>query len=338
MSIQQKYNTKAAALYRDKIATLAQGKEWSEATSTAQNYSSAKAPVQTHSTVRLSQNSGLSGSKSYQDVGSAGSGYQNNDSGGYQNFDAPEFRDQKQSFFNRLQEENNSRPDNVPPSQGGKYAGFGYQKDPIPKSQSQEIFDTTVSSLASGWSLFSLGAAKVASAAKENVSKYGNIASQKVREGNLLEEVGSGVTSIATKVGDIGKKGWSSLAGSTIDGGYSDGGSNYQSSAGGYNSNMRNSNSYNAEEDWNNDKSYQGSKPKSTNGWDGVDFNDSYQYSYQSSDVKPTTNRSTSSNASKKQPRQADDFSALDVKSGAPKPSSNKTKSIEDDAWNLLNN
>lgn len=109
--IQQKYNTKAAALYRDKIATLVQGKEWSEATSTAQNYSSAKAPIQTHSTVRLSQNSGLSGSKSYQDVGSAGAGYQNNDSGGYQNFDGQEFRDQKQNFFNRLQEENNSRPE-----------------------------------------------------------------------------------------------------------------------------------------------------------------------------------------------------------------------------------
>lgn len=38
---------------------------------------------------------------------------------------------------------------NLPPSQGGRYAGFGYQRDPIPKSQSQEIIDTTISSLAS---------------------------------------------------------------------------------------------------------------------------------------------------------------------------------------------
>lgn len=36
----------------------------------------------------------------------------------------------------------------LPPSQGGKYAGFGYQRDPMPKSQSQEVFDTTLSSLA----------------------------------------------------------------------------------------------------------------------------------------------------------------------------------------------
>lgn len=93
----------------------------------------------------------------------------------------------------------------LPPSQGGKYAGFGYTKDPIPKSQSQEFFDSTVSSLASvsgpwyimlclgvsifsslfsfqGWSMFSFGATKVANTAKDNVSRYGNLAGQKVTQ------------------------------------------------------------------------------------------------------------------------------------------------------------
>lgn len=119
MSIQQKYNTKAAALYRDKIATLAQGKQWSESTSSAQSYSSAKAPVQVqHSSSRSSNNTGQSAtlgtSKSYQDVGSSGgAGYQSN-GGGYQQFDTPEFRDQKDTFFNRMQEENATRPEWVP--------------------------------------------------------------------------------------------------------------------------------------------------------------------------------------------------------------------------------
>ena len=66
----------------------------------------------------------------------------------------------------------------MPPSQGGRYAGFGYTKDPPPRSQSQEIFDTTLSSLASGWNVFS----KVANVAKENALKYGSLASQKVVE------------------------------------------------------------------------------------------------------------------------------------------------------------
>jgi len=37
---------------------------------------------------------------------------------------------------------------NIPPNQGGKYGGFGYQMDPPPKSSSQELFDTAISSIA----------------------------------------------------------------------------------------------------------------------------------------------------------------------------------------------
>ncbi|CAF5226874.1 unnamed protein product, partial [Rotaria magnacalcarata] len=40
MSLQQRYNSRAAAFYRDKIITEAQGKTWSISTSSAQNHSS----------------------------------------------------------------------------------------------------------------------------------------------------------------------------------------------------------------------------------------------------------------------------------------------------------
>ena len=40
MSLQQRYNSRAAALYRDKISTQAQGKTWSADSSPAQNHSS----------------------------------------------------------------------------------------------------------------------------------------------------------------------------------------------------------------------------------------------------------------------------------------------------------
>lgn len=59
-----------------------------------------------------------------------------------------------------------------------------------------------------------------------------------------------------SQVGDIGKKGWSTLAGSNSfsgDGGYSDVGSNYQS--GGSNNSIRNSNTHNIDDDWGNDQS-----------------------------------------------------------------------------------
>jgi len=40
MSLQQRYDSRAAALYRDKIATEAQGKTWAINSSPAQNHSS----------------------------------------------------------------------------------------------------------------------------------------------------------------------------------------------------------------------------------------------------------------------------------------------------------
>lgn len=105
MSIQQKYNTKAAALYRDKISTLAQGKSWSEDTSKVINYSGSMiSDTQKHSNSRHSNNqrSSIETSKSYQDLG---------DGNSYQNFNTREFRDQKETFFNRIQEENATRPE-----------------------------------------------------------------------------------------------------------------------------------------------------------------------------------------------------------------------------------
>lgn len=36
----------------------------------------------------------------------------------------------------------------LPPSQGGKYSGFGYSREQPPRSQSQEFFENTMSSLA----------------------------------------------------------------------------------------------------------------------------------------------------------------------------------------------
>lgn len=54
--------------------------------------------------------------------------------------------------------------------------GFGNTVQQPTRSQS-EVFDTTLSSLSSGWSLLSLGASKV----KDNALKYGAYATQKVR-------------------------------------------------------------------------------------------------------------------------------------------------------------
>ncbi|XP_054276120.1 ADP-ribosylation factor GTPase-activating protein 1-like isoform X2 [Macrosteles quadrilineatus] len=207
MPIQQRYNTKAAALYRDKIATLAQGKPWDEAKASAQVYSSG------------------SSSRSQPQQRTSSPQYDNSyDGSSYQNMNSQNFKDETEAFFNRKQSENSTRPDHVPPNQGGKYSGFGYTMDPPPKSQSQEFFDTAVSSLASGWSLFSTGATKLATKATESAIKVGGIATQKVaeigvnvndkvKEGKLLDDVQSQVSSLASKVSEMGRRGWQDLSG-----------------------------------------------------------------------------------------------------------------------------
>jgi len=210
MPIQQRYNTKAAALYRDKIATLAQGKPWDEKKAAAQVYSSSGSGQRAQSQPRASSPQ-----------------YDNNysyDGSSYQNMNSQSFKDETEAFFNRKQSENSTRPEHVPPNQGGKYSGFGYTMDPPPKSQSQEFFDTAVSSLASGWSMFSTGATKLATKATEGAIKVGGIATQKVaeigvnvndkvKEGKLLEDVQSQVSNLATKVSELGRRGWQDLSG-----------------------------------------------------------------------------------------------------------------------------
>ncbi|XP_037818660.1 ADP-ribosylation factor GTPase-activating protein 1 isoform X1 [Lucilia sericata] len=234
--ITQKYNSKAAALYRDKISTLAQGKPWditeakkrlgSSASTTSYGSSSGSYATSTNnSSMAHSRNSG-----NYQQ--SSGGGYQNGGSGsnndlGYQQFQTQEFKDQKEEFFSRIQSENASRPDHLPPSQGGKYSGFGYSRDPPPKTQSQELIDTTLSSLASGWSLLSAGASKFAVIAKEKAVNTANIASSKINEGGLIETLQHSVTEVATKVTDIGKRGWNNLAGSNFTSPGEQGGGGY---------------------------------------------------------------------------------------------------------------
>lgn len=117
MNIQQKYNTRAAALYRDKISTEAAGKEWSESTANLHNQSSSSLNSLSTTTNRsssLSLNRGLNSNNNtsrdnfYGDDSSYGfeSAYQ---SGTTYNNEA--IKSQTADFFARKQNENMSRPE-----------------------------------------------------------------------------------------------------------------------------------------------------------------------------------------------------------------------------------
>uniref|UniRef100_A0A1B0C0C3 ADP-ribosylation factor GTPase-activating protein 1 n=1 Tax=Glossina palpalis gambiensis TaxID=67801 RepID=A0A1B0C0C3_9MUSC len=376
LPINQKYNTKAAALYRDKIATLAQGKSWdiNEAskrlTSTGGGQYSSMTGAMTNTTnnaMSHSRNSGnyqqSSNMSSYQNGGNV-----NNADLNYQQYNSQEFKDQKEEFFAKRQLENASRPDNLPPNQGGKYSGFGYTREPPPKTQSQELIDSTLSSLASGWSLFSAGASKIAVTAKERAVTTVNLASSKIKEGGLLESVQQQVADVAFKVSDIGKRGWNNLAG------YNYTSPNNNNTAGNYGFNVDNTtyqrshsvggNLTNSNDnDWHwqdnnqktqltSSKSYQNQLSSDTTAlnddikdddWSGFDItthtNADYQNSMTSYQNSTTTAAPLAINRTMRlhntTQKLSEGFESLDVKN--TKPSTNKP-SAEEDAWNLLMN
>lgn len=213
------YSSKSAALYRDKIATLAEGKPWSEETSPAQNY----VPHKT------SSSGGLKVVNKNGSATAAKSSPLDLDKDSLEDFlNSETHARNKDDFFSRLQQENESKRDDIPPSQGGKYVGFGntVHREPAP---------SVTNSLYSGWSSFSSNAYKWGSAAKDGAYKLGAVAKDKAgqlgstvneniikpthskyNDGTLLTDLGSGAASIATKMQSAGNRMWTGQ-GNTAD-------------------------------------------------------------------------------------------------------------------------
>jgi len=212
MSLQQRYNSRAAALYRDKISTEAQGKVWSMNSSPAQNHSS---PYGGSSSSLLKDTSEkptkskdnssadwTQTTKSYeQRYDSYNSGGGASSGSGYQNSDSNE-----QQYPSGLGSGN------------PKYWGYGNTNyDPSAQRQNSNP-DLLTSSLSN----MSLNAAKWANVAKDSVFSLSKTAADKATEltskvteqakdGSLLNNVQSGVTNIASSVGKLGTRTWSDM-------------------------------------------------------------------------------------------------------------------------------
>ncbi|XP_076171898.1 ADP-ribosylation factor GTPase-activating protein 1 isoform X2 [Ptiloglossa arizonensis] len=285
LPISQKYNTKAAALYRDKIVVLARGENWSPITSTAKDF----------------EPSTYSGNQ--QDYTS----YQSDMPSSYQNFNSSNCKSQTEAFFVRKQSENANRPDNVPPSQGGKYGGFGYQMD-LPRSLTQEFLDNAVSSLASGWSIFSSSASKIASKATENAIRIGELATQ--------------------KVGDLGRKGWGDIGGTnSIEQNQYNSKQHYQSSSTIYQNSEVQSLSTEKTSLMKTSQSITNISPTNSSNCEWDWDNGTKQTNEKVTDLKSTTRKSKDKVKEKT-------LINFDTDSHAP----NWDSKLEDDAWEILKN
>ncbi|XP_051957926.1 ADP-ribosylation factor GTPase-activating protein 1 isoform X5 [Xyrauchen texanus] len=178
-SLQEKYNSKAAALFRDKVATLAEGKEWSIENSSAKDWT----PPQNKTGLSAAHRSsaGVGQSSSHSDKA---------------------FEDWLSDDVNSYQNAGGSG------AQENRYVGFG--NTPNPPKKEDDFINNTMSSLYSGWSSFTVGASKFASVAKDNTSKLANQATLKAAElGQTLNN--TVIKPTQEKVQGAGAKGWKDM-------------------------------------------------------------------------------------------------------------------------------
>ncbi|CAG9781705.1 unnamed protein product [Diatraea saccharalis] len=148
MTILQKYNTKAAAMYRQKIAAAAEGRPW-----TAADY----------------KPDGPEKPAAAAEWGNSRDFYSSGD-----------------NAFHTSGSDNNISYHSEYGS--GRYTGFGNtpkqsQSTPMsPIHSGNEMVDNTLASLASGWSMFASSVSKAARTCTENAVRYGEMATQKVSE------------------------------------------------------------------------------------------------------------------------------------------------------------
>ncbi|XP_061405164.1 ADP-ribosylation factor GTPase-activating protein 1 isoform X5 [Lethenteron reissneri] len=182
-TLQEKYNSRPAALYRDKISAQAEGREWSEETSEARNW----APPQAGGRLNASHRNSSSSSKQ-----------------------------QAPSSFATTSDYEDWLGDDSYQSGGGhsghdsRYVGFGNTVEPQKKDD--DLLNNAMSSFYSGWSSFAVGASKIATVAKEGAAKLGSQASQKLwgnkdPASELSQTMSDNIIKPATDK-DVGAKGW----------------------------------------------------------------------------------------------------------------------------------
>ncbi|CEP08064.1 hypothetical protein [Parasitella parasitica] len=192
MTTQEKYQTQAAELYRDKLSAEAEGRPWTPTPSTrSAKQSSASTRSAQGGTRSLNRpGSGLSNTQRSNSSLAMSGGFgsdsysnQNSGSGNGNSFgddDAASRKLRNEHYFAQLGNVNESRPEHLPPNQGGKYTGFGNPQfddeyaarrntSSAPSVDIHEIINDPRVAIEKGWSLLSY----VGKAAVE-LGKYAN--------------------------------------------------------------------------------------------------------------------------------------------------------------------
>ncbi|URE15835.1 ADP-ribosylation factor GTPase-activating protein [Musa troglodytarum] len=189
-----KYNSRAAAAYRDRIQALAEGRPWQdppvvkEATTKPRARKPPRSPSGRNQSVgdlRCGSGSGIGAatslrSRSTQDLPAMAQKPAN-----------------KERFFARKMDENRARPEGIPPSQGDKYVGFGSSPTRLARSASQ---DDLLSVVARGFGRLSMAAASAAQSAASVVQA----GTKELTSTVLVHKVNETVNTVTARTSEIG--------------------------------------------------------------------------------------------------------------------------------------
>ena len=193
MGIADKYSSEFAKFYKDKLTAIVEGKPWEMP---AIGSSGIPAPLGLLSTSDPFDEPVLKHSHGI-----------------------PSEKSRNEQYFARMGAENQSRPDGVSPSQGGKYSGYGnpnFSSSPTKTSNrnTDAFLDDSLNTLSKGWGLFTSyasagakiafdGAVKASETINESVIKPTATA---IQDPNLSKNVSSYVSTFSQQVTQVGSQ------------------------------------------------------------------------------------------------------------------------------------
>ncbi|PKI39393.1 hypothetical protein CRG98_040259 [Punica granatum] len=229
-----KYNTNAAKVYRDRIQALAEGRPWRDPPVVKEQIGSAGS---SRNKPPLAQAGGGGSSNGGWDSWDNDDSFRSPSSDVRRNQSVSDFRGgsaggrggppvrsrstedmytrseleasaaNKESFFARKMVENESKPEGLPPSQGGKYVGFG-STPPPPRGDYNNAQGDVMTVVSQGLGRLSLVAASAAQSAANVVQAGTKELTSKVREGGYDYKVNETVNAVTTKTTEIGQRTW----------------------------------------------------------------------------------------------------------------------------------
>ncbi|CAO3632341.1 unnamed protein product [Mucor hiemalis] len=186
----QKYSSRFATLYREKLSAEAEGKTW---TPSAASSPVAAAPKRAATAATRSLGSQRSNNSSGRSSPAFGNNNYNGSSNGFGSNEPAGLvsgKEKNEQYFATLGQANNTRDATLPPNQGGKFTGFG---NPAFENQSSsrnttpgidDIINDPMQALTKGWSLLSTGMEELGKVAAEGVKVAAQSAGQLSRYTN----------------------------------------------------------------------------------------------------------------------------------------------------------